>query len=121
MSDDDAAIRRQPTLSSAFHSSVGPSSLAGHTTYHSADCGTDHSLVCSKIRLLPKKIHHNKQVRKPRINTTKMQYPEKVEEFAKSLEDAQSADSAAEKWDHLQETNQKTAFATFGRKTSSEP
>ncbi|KAL8594019.1 hypothetical protein ACOMHN_029005 [Nucella lapillus] len=26
MSDDDAAIRRQPTLSSAFRSSVGPSS-----------------------------------------------------------------------------------------------
>ncbi|KAL8615591.1 hypothetical protein ACOMHN_016168 [Nucella lapillus] len=27
MSDDDAAIRRQPTLSSAFRSSVGPSSV----------------------------------------------------------------------------------------------
>ncbi|KAL8558017.1 hypothetical protein ACOMHN_049278 [Nucella lapillus] len=61
-------------------------------TYHSADCDTDHSLVCSKIRLLPKTIHHKKQFGKLRINTTKMQYPETVEEFAKSLEGALSAD-----------------------------
>ncbi|KAL8562969.1 hypothetical protein ACOMHN_004661 [Nucella lapillus] len=59
-------------------------------------------------------MHHNKQDGKPRISPTKMQYPEKVEEFAKSLEDALSA----EKWDHLRETIQKTAFVTFGRKTS---
>jgi len=68
------------------------------------------------------KIHRTKHVGKPRIDTTKMQYPEKVEEFAKSLEDALSVDqphnSASEKWDHLQETIQKTAFAIFGRKTS---
>ncbi|KAL8592312.1 hypothetical protein ACOMHN_036946 [Nucella lapillus] len=91
-------------------------------TYHSAEYDTDHSLVCSKIRLLPKKIHHNKQVGKPRINTTKMQYPEKVEEFAKYLDYALSANhphsSATEKWEHLWETIQKTAFATYGRKTS---
>ncbi|KAL8575822.1 hypothetical protein ACOMHN_014827 [Nucella lapillus] len=54
-------------------------------TYHSADCDTDHSLVCSKIRLLPEKILHNKQAGKPRIDTTKMQYPEKVQEFANYL------------------------------------
>ena len=51
-----------------------------------------------------------------------MQLPEKVEEFAKSLEDALSAkqphNSASKKWDHLRETIQKTAFATFGRQTS---
>ncbi|KAL8622819.1 hypothetical protein ACOMHN_026940 [Nucella lapillus] len=53
----------------------------------------------------PRKIHPNMLVGKSRINTTKMQLPEKVEEFAKFLEDALSADhshsSAAEKWDHL--------------------
>ncbi|XP_076042204.1 uncharacterized protein LOC143026092 [Oratosquilla oratoria] len=63
-------------------------------TYHSADCDTDHSHVCCKIRLQPKKLHKSKQKGKPRINTT------------------------AEKWNHLRDTIQKTALATFGKKAS---
>ena len=47
-------------------------------TYHSADCDTDHSLVCCKIRLQPKKLHSSKQKGKPCIDTTSMQFPEKV-------------------------------------------
>ena len=32
-----------------------------HTrSYHSADCDTDHSLVCCKIRMQPKKLNHTK-------------------------------------------------------------
>ena len=54
-------------------------------TYHSADCDTDHSLVCCKIRLQPKKLHHSKQKGKLRINTTGMCIHEKVDELAKSL------------------------------------
>jgi len=54
-----------------------------------------------------------------------MQYPESDEEFAKSPEDALSAvhphNSTYEKWDHLRETIQKTAFATFGRKSPKNP
>ncbi|XP_076037555.1 uncharacterized protein LOC143023002 [Oratosquilla oratoria] len=91
-------------------------------TYHSADCDTDHSLVCCKIRLQPKKLHKSKQKGKPRMNTMGMHLPEKVEEFAKSLQKALSVEhqhcSAAEKWDHLRDTIQKTALATFGKKTS---
>ncbi|XP_037774167.1 craniofacial development protein 2-like [Penaeus monodon] len=59
---------------------------------HSTDCDTDHSLVCSKIRLHPKKLYSSKQKSKPRINTTSMQLPEKVEEFAKSLQEAPSVE-----------------------------
>ncbi|XP_072171826.1 craniofacial development protein 2-like [Diadema setosum] len=91
-------------------------------SYHSADCDNDHSLVCSKLRLHPKKFHRTKTAGNPRIDTTKMQCPDKVEEFAKSLVDALSADkqrnSASEKLDHLWETIQKTALHTFGMKTS---
>ena len=51
-----------------------------------------------------------------------MQLSEKVEEFAKSLQDALSEEhqhcSASKKWDHLREVIQKTAFATFGKKIS---
>ncbi|XP_076052811.1 uncharacterized protein LOC143032227 [Oratosquilla oratoria] len=91
-------------------------------TYHSADCDTDHSLVCCKIRFQPKKLHKSKQKGKPRMNTMGMHLPEKVEEFAKSLQKALSVEhqhcSAAEKWNHLRDTIQKTALATFGKKTS---
>ena len=80
------------------------------------------SLVCCKIRLQPKKLHNPKQKGKPRINTTGMHLPEKVEEFAKSLRKALTVEhqlcSAAEKWNHLPEAIQKTASATFGKKTS---
>lgn len=51
-----------------------------------------------------------------------MQYPEKVQEFAKFLKDVMSVNHshtpAAEKWDHLRKAIQKSAFATFGWKTS---
>lgn len=57
-------------------------------TYHSADCDTDHSIVLSKIRLLSKKIHRNRQVGIPLIDTINMHYPGKVEEFVKSFVNA---------------------------------
>ena len=69
----------------------------------------------------PKKFHCTKTAGKPCIDTTK-QHPDIDEEFAKSLVDALTADKqrnfTSEKWDHLRETIQKTAFETFGRKTS---
>ena len=91
-------------------------------TYHSADCDTDHSLVCCKIRLVPKKLHRAKPQGKPRIDTTKMQHTEKLKEFTKSFEDALSTEhphaTATETWNHLRESIQTSALATFGRKTS---
>ena len=91
-------------------------------TYHSGDYHNDHSIVCRKIRLLPKKIHCSKQVGKPHIDTIKMQCPDKVEEFAKSFVDALTADhqhnSVSEKWDHVKEPIHKTALVSFGRKTT---
>ena len=86
-------------------------------TYHNADCDTDHSLVCCKIRLQPEKLHSSKQKGKPHIYTTSMQFPEKVEGFAKSLKDALHQQNS-EKWSYLRECIQKTAFATFGMKVS---
>ncbi|KAL8621751.1 hypothetical protein ACOMHN_061886 [Nucella lapillus] len=50
MSDDDAAIRRQSTLSSAFRSSVGPSRCV-HSLMLSI-----HLLVCLPLRLPPSSV-----------------------------------------------------------------
>ncbi|PFX19632.1 Uncharacterized protein K02A2.6 [Stylophora pistillata] len=89
---------------------------------HSADCDTDHSLVCCKIRLIPKKFHRSKPQGKPRIDTTKMQHEKMLEEFAKSFEDVISTDhphsTASETWNHLRQCIQTSALATFGKKTS---
>lgn len=55
----DLVITRRADLSSVLHT----------RSYHSADCDSDHSLVGSKIRLKPCKIHHAKSKGRPRINT----------------------------------------------------
>ena len=46
--------------------------------YHSAYCDTDHSLVCTKVQLRPKKFHRAKQPAKFRIHTAATAIPENV-------------------------------------------
>ena len=59
-----------------------------HThSYHSVDCDTDHSLVCCKIRLQPKKLHHAKKPGIPHINVSKMTQPDLMEQFAETFEE----------------------------------
>ena len=94
-----------------------------HTrSYHSADCDTDHSLVCCKIRLQPKRFHRGKKHGNPRIDVSKMCQPDLVEQFAERFESelntSQTGDTATEKWATLRETMHRTALATFGSKTS---
>ena len=81
-----------------------------HTrSYHSADCDTDHSLVCCKIRLQPKMFHRSKKPGNPRIDVIKMSQPDLVEQFAeafvKEYNLPQPGDSATEKWESLRDRN----------------
>ena len=85
-----------------------------HTrSYHSADCDADHSLVCCKIRMQPKKFRRTKG--NPRIDVSKMSQPDLMEQFAQTFEkefDAlQPSDSATEKWEALPDTMYCTALA----------
>ena len=94
-----------------------------HTrSYHSADCDTDHSLVCCKIRMQPKKFHHTKTKGIPRIDVSKMSQPDLTEQFAQTFEkefgSLQPGDSATEKWEALRDTMYRTALATFGKRSS---
>ena len=94
-----------------------------HTrSYHSADCDTDHSLVCCKIRLQPKTFHCAKKPGTPRIDVSKMTHPDLVEQFAvafqKEYDASQPGDAATEKWQALRDTIHRAALATFGKKTS---
>nr|XP_054752426.1 craniofacial development protein 2-like [Lytechinus pictus] len=58
-------------------------------SYHSADCDTDHSLVASRVRLQPKRIHRSKQKACPRINTANISSCDLQDLFANSIEQAQ--------------------------------
>ena len=43
--------------------------------YHSADCDTDHAMVCSKVRLYPRKLHRSKPTGRTRINVARTADP----------------------------------------------
>ncbi|KAK4305936.1 hypothetical protein Pmani_022210 [Petrolisthes manimaculis] len=57
-------------------------------SFHRADCDIVHSLVSSKVRSQPKRIHRSKQKRQPRINTARTVMPDLCERFACSIEEA---------------------------------
>lgn len=54
-------------------------------SHQSADCATDHSLLCSKVKL-QSRCHYSKKENRPRINTGKNGNHEKVEEYTWALE-----------------------------------
>ena len=94
-----------------------------HTrSYHSADCDTDHSFVCCKIRMQPKKFHRTNTKGIPRIDVSKMSQPDLTEQFTQTFEkecgSLQLGDSAVEKWEAVRDTMYRTAFATFGKWSS---
>lgn len=88
-------------------------------SFHSADCDTDHSLVASKVRLLPRQVHRSRQKPRPRINAARTAVPELRERFARAIDEALEdcpADSAAVRWNHIREAVFQTALDTFGKR-----
>ena len=86
------------------------------------DCDTDHSLVCCKIRLQPKKFHHAKKPGNLDIDVSKMTQSDLREQFTEAFEKeydaSQSGDTATEKWETLRDTIHHIALSIFGKKTS---
>lgn len=73
----DLVITRRADLSTILHT----------RSYHSADCDTDHSIVASKVRLKPRKIHHVKPKGFPSINTCGTSDPTMAQSFADNFKD----------------------------------
>lgn len=97
-------------------------SVLATRSFHSADCDTDHTLVYSKVRLLPRKIHHqSKQKRPPRINIAKTSDPGLSAQFAGSvetaLEEQPEASTAEERWNFLRDKIHSAALSTFVRRS----
>ncbi|GAA6071721.1 uncharacterized protein LOC117871822, partial [Tachysurus ichikawai] len=91
-------------------------------SYHSADCDTDHSLVASKVRIIPKKLLHAKKNGCPHINTCCTSNPEKTQQFICKLHEAltkeTSDDTIDSKWSHLRNAVYNTAITAYGKKES---
>jgi len=109
----DLVITRRADLSTVLHT----------RSYHSADCDTDHSLVASKVRLKPQRIHHAKTKGRPRINTCGTSDPDKVKRFADTFNERNAAhatssdpDDAVAFWDTLRDAIYDSAMSTFGKK-----
>ena len=71
----DLILFRRAALKNVLHTS----------SCHSADCNTDHSLVCCKIRLQPKRFHCTKKHGNPRIDVSKMSQPNLMSQFAEAF------------------------------------
>ena len=100
---------------------VDLSSIKKTRSYQSADCDTDHSLVCSKVKLRAKSLHRTRKEGRPRIDISKTRDHRKVEEFAQVLEDSLPGPptaNAQDRWKHFRDAVYNAAMSTFGKKTS---
>ena len=108
----DLTLVRHATIKNILHT----------CSYHSADCDTDHSLVCCKIRLQPQKFHHAKKLGNPHIDVNKLTQLDLMEQFTEAFEEeydaSQSGDTATEKWETLHEPIHHISLPIFGKKTS---
>ena len=86
--------------------------------YHSADCDSDHSLVCTKIQLRPKKFHRVKQSATLRINAPATAIPENVSIFndilSSKLGDCLELNTE-DHWSHIKDTTLAAALKAFGK------
>ena len=100
---------------------VDLSSIKITRSYQSADCDTDHSLVCSKVKLHAESLHRTRKEGRASIDTSKTCNQRKVEEFARVLEDSLPGPptaNAQDQWEHFRDAVYNAAMSTFGKKTS---
>ena len=97
-----------------------PNCVLHSRSYHSADCDTDHCpLIASKVKFIPKKIHHSKTKGKPRINTCCIGHSEKTELFLSNLNEALEIppedDTVESKWSIIRDAMYNSAKSAYGK------
>ena len=89
-------------------------------TFYSANCNTDHSSVCSKFKLTPKKLFSTKQQCKPRINVTNTRDKDRCQQFnqliSKNQDLIESNGNIDDCWSEIKSHVQNSALAVFGEK-----
>ena len=90
-------------------------------SFQSADCDTDHSLVCSRVRVQPKKMHRAKPPGKPRIDVGQTSNHLRLESYTSTLNEALAAHppegDAQQQWSQLRDSIYSSASLAFGKKT----
>ena len=96
-----------------------------HTrTYQSADCDTDHSLVCAKIDVYLKKTHYTKKPDHMRINVAKAKGPARTSAFNEDMrhvEITSNVNHATTMWSTMKHgilTSAKKHFGIVKRKSA---
>ena len=86
-------------------------------SYQSADCNSDHSLVCCKMHISKKFMHNsNNLARKVRLNVDAMRDKENIKKFSTLMPSVSSSDtSASESWSRIEKSIHQNAFETFGK------
>ena len=106
----DMILTRRSTLNSVHNT----------RTYHSADCNTDHSLVCSLVKLKPKPIHRTRQKAVTKINTARTSDELLCREYRSKLDqrllDCPALSDATVTWSYIKDATYKAALDTFGKK-----
>ncbi|XP_052253146.1 uncharacterized protein LOC127859679 [Dreissena polymorpha] len=100
------------------------SSVLGTRSYHSADCDSDHALVCSRMRSLPRKLHCSKPPGRPCIDIARIGDCQRREEFVYSLENAVKdlpEQDVMGRWTSIRDTIYDAAIAAFGKKEGNNP
>ena len=81
---------------------------------------TDHSLVCSKVKLRAKSLLRTRKEGRPRMDTSKIRDQRKVE-FTRVFEDPLPGPPTANaqgRWEHSRDVAYNAATSTFGKKTN---
>ena len=86
-------------------------------SYQSADCNSDHSLVCCKMHISKKFMHNsNNLARKVRLNVGAMRDKENIKKFSTLMPSVSSSDtSASESWSRIEKSIYQNALETFGK------
>ena len=93
--------------------------------YHSADCDTDHTSICCRLKLQPKKFYNTKSTGKARINVSLMPQPEHHQRLSETFQNVYKAPaasaSATEARNTLRDSVHHAAVDTFGKQKRRSP
>jgi hypothetical protein len=93
-------------------------------SYHSADCDTDHSLVCAIVKEKFRTVFGSRQARKSRIDVDNARIPELKTQFQASIGESlqnYAGESIEEKWKEIRQVIVDTAIASFGIRKRENP
>ena len=89
-------------------------------SYHSADCNSDHLLVCCKMHIPKKFMHKSKETRKVLLDIVEMHDPDQVKKFSALMQSILSCPniSASKSWSRIQKIIYQNSLESFEKKNT---